>query len=69
MVGQIGEEMMKGLILFGSNANSCKLWRILTHLNVKVVGRREYAHMHLESGQLLFPENYVYTKSYNKYQA
>lgn len=49
----------------GSNANSCRLWRILTHQHLKVIGRREFAHMHLESKHLLYPEDYAGTAGFN----
>ena len=52
---RIGEGLMSGIMVFSSNANSCRLWRIMSLLNVKVIGRRQYAHFHLESNARLFP--------------
>jgi hypothetical protein len=57
--------LFKGLLIMASNANSCRLWRILTHQHIKVIGRREFAHMHLESKHLLYPEDYAGTAGFN----
>jgi hypothetical protein len=56
----------KSVYVWASNADSCKLWRIVSKLNVKVIGRKELNHFHLEQGLRQFPEDYPESQAFYK---
>lgn len=62
--------MAKGtssIYVWASNSDSCRFWRILSKLNIKVIGKKELKHYHLENGMKIFPEDYPKTLAFKNY--
>jgi hypothetical protein len=49
MISPFVENLYEGCYIFCSKEDNCKIWRILSHLNVKIIGLQEHKHIMLES--------------------
>jgi hypothetical protein len=56
-----------GCYILSSPFQSAILWRKLTFLNAKVIGRKDLMKITCEAGQLNYPEDYPETEGYKSY--
>lgn len=59
--------MMQGCFLFCSSRNADKIWKTITHTNIKTIGRKELKHLYFEASVRSYPEDFVESVSFQRF--